>query len=461
MKCVIFRTIQPERSAYLGLSEEAHEKNQKNMHVNAQVTAVTTMMEVFGNCINGIMYLAMDGLNVKFATSALFMLLHFVVLSYAFLMNTRYNKNRIIEYGWFNVIKNIFGFNNGNVIQVENGNVGKADNKKGESKVKRNDKKVKKSPVSIVSSTQNLTVKNKNKIKSNAAKGNQVQEKVQCSAELTVSCPTAANEPSISEKVHFSASQMKNSSLSSDNMKPPDVFTISDNVTLNVPNISEKVIPLASQMDQPSSVKDNIQYSEAFTLSCNTAPNMASTSEKDALPVLQIAQPVNSNANDKHSDILTVSCTAAFNSFNVHGKNILYDTQMDTPSSSTKCKDMKMLSETVQCNNDPTISQNRSRIFDRLLSSLNEENIYIFNVMKLVQLEEAFANDQNIDGLTEENVNYTIVELPHFLGNLHRRQKKRGNMISDLIEYKNDDDKYQRHFEYFIEMEENFIENGC
>ena len=112
----------------------------------------------------------MDGLNVKFATSALFMLLHFVVLSYAFLMNTRYNKNRIIEYGWFNVIKNIFGCNNGNGIQVENGNAGKADSKKGESKVKRKDEKVKKSPVSIVSSAQNKTVKNK--IKSNASKGN-------------------------------------------------------------------------------------------------------------------------------------------------------------------------------------------------------------------------------------------------------------------------------------------------
>ena len=141
----------------------------------------------------------MDGLNVKFATSALFMLLHFVVLSYAFLMNTRYNKNRIIEYGWFNVIKNIFGCNNGNGIQVENGNAGKADSKKGGSKVKRKDEKVKKSPVSIVSSAQNKTVKNK--IKSNASKGNQGHEKIQCSEEFNVSCPTAANEPSISEKV--------------------------------------------------------------------------------------------------------------------------------------------------------------------------------------------------------------------------------------------------------------------
>ena len=430
------------------------------MHVNAQVTAVTTMMEVSGNCINGIMYLVMDGLNVKFATSALFMLLHFVVLSYAFLMNTRYNKNRIIEYGWFNVIKNIFGCNNGNGIQVENGNAGKADSKNGDSKVKRNDEKVKKSSVSTVSSNQNVTVKNK--IKSNAAKENQVQEKVQCSAELNVSLPTASNEPSISEKVNFSASQMKNSSSSSDNMKPPDVFTISGNVTLNVPSIPEKVIPLASQKDQPSFTNDDIKHSETITPSCNTASNIPSVSEKDALPVAQIDQPVTSSDMDKHPELSTVPCNAASNILNIHVKEILkWSTEMGKPSTSNKYKAIKMLSETIQCNHDPTISQSRSRVFDRLLSSLNEEDIYIYNVMRLVQLEEAFANDQNIDVLTDENVNYTIVELPHFLGSLHRRRIQRGNMISNLIEYKNDEDKYQAHFEYFIEMEENFIENGC
>ena len=405
------------------------------------------------------MYLAMDGLNVKFATSALFMLLHFVVLSYAFLMNTRYNKNRVIEYGWFNVIKNIFGCNNGNGIQVENGSAENVDSKNKDSKLKRHDEKVKKSPVSIVPSTQNVKIKGN--VKYNAAKGNKVHDKMQCPDELTVSSPTDANRPQISERASFSASPIKNSSSSSNNIKHPDVFTISCNVTLNVPDISEKAIPLASQMDQPSFANDTIKHSEVVTLSCNTASNMASISEKDALPVLKMSQPVISNGIDTHPELSTVLCNAASNVWNINVKDIFSDTQMDKPSSSKKCTAIKRFCETIQCNNDPNISQNRSRIFDRLLSSLNEEGIYIFNVMRLVQLEEAFANDQNIDVLTDENVNYTIVELPHFLGSLHRRRIQRGNMISNLIEYKNDEDKYQAHFEYFIEMEENFIENGC
>ena len=78
------------------------------MHVNAQVTAVTTMMEFSGNCINSVIFLVL-GDHGKFISSALYMFLYFVVLSYAFVMNTRYNKNRIIEYGWLNVLKNISG----------------------------------------------------------------------------------------------------------------------------------------------------------------------------------------------------------------------------------------------------------------------------------------------------------------------------------------------------------------
>ena len=100
------------------------------------------------------MYLVMDGLNVKFATSALFMLLHFVVLSYAFLMNTRYNKNRIIEYGWLNVIKNIFGCNSRRTIEAENGNAKKGNSKEGESTPNCDGGKIKNSRPSVANNWQ-------------------------------------------------------------------------------------------------------------------------------------------------------------------------------------------------------------------------------------------------------------------------------------------------------------------
>ena len=89
------------------------------MHVNAQVTAVTTMMEFSGNCISFVIFIVLGG-HGKFTSSVSIMFLNFVVLSYAFMMNTKYNKNRIIEYGWLNVFKNIFGCNRQNVVSAKN-----------------------------------------------------------------------------------------------------------------------------------------------------------------------------------------------------------------------------------------------------------------------------------------------------------------------------------------------------
>ena len=427
--------------------------------MNAQVTAVTTMMEISGNCINGILYLAMNGLNVKFASSALFMLLHFVVLSYAFLMNTRYNKNRIIEYGWLNVIKNIFGCSSRKGFEVENGNAQKSNRKKNKSTPSRDGGQIKK-PRSIPSNTQNVT--HKRNVQSNAAKENRVQDKINCPKNLSVTHIAADYEPSISESVFQPSSQMEQSSSSGDNIKPPGVFTISCNEISIVPIISEKIIPPTSSRDHPTIENDIIKQSEAINVSCNVACNVPSLSENENPIGRQMDQPFFSNDNVKHHKVLPVSCNVSSNVFNDKGKDILSDFQkMDEPSSSNKCQVLDVSGNTIQYNKESSISQNRSRIFDKLLSSLDKENIYIYNVMRLVELEEAYANRLNIDTLTDEKANHTIVELPHFLGNPNRRRTMRGNMISYLIEHKSDDDKYKAHFEYFMEMEENFIENGC
>ena len=127
------------------------------MHVNAQVTAVTTMMEFSGNSINFIIFLVLGG-HGKFTSSALYMLLHFVVLSYAFLMNTRYNKNRIIEYGWLNVVKNILMCNKRNVVLCDNNNAGIPNRRKYTHNVKNTDKAIDKLGISTVTNSQTVSV---------------------------------------------------------------------------------------------------------------------------------------------------------------------------------------------------------------------------------------------------------------------------------------------------------------
>ena len=90
------------------LSESTNNENMRRMKVNAQVTAVTSMLEVFGNIFQWIVWTVWT----KFAgygTLIQSILLYFVILPYAFLMNTSQNKNRIIEDGWMNVLKNVVG----------------------------------------------------------------------------------------------------------------------------------------------------------------------------------------------------------------------------------------------------------------------------------------------------------------------------------------------------------------
>ena len=92
-----FRQIDPVHSAYLGLNEDTQQNNERKMHINAQVTAVIMMLEFLGNFHIVVIFMEWGELT-RFLISYFFMLLHFLVLSYAHLKNTRGNKNRIIQY---------------------------------------------------------------------------------------------------------------------------------------------------------------------------------------------------------------------------------------------------------------------------------------------------------------------------------------------------------------------------
>ena len=102
---------------HLGLSVDAQRIRSRNVLVNAQVTAVITILEFLGSCMMLIIRICRMVIGFSsFAGIALFMMIQFVVLSYAYLMNTRYNKHRIVEEGWKNVMKNMSFFQKHNVV---------------------------------------------------------------------------------------------------------------------------------------------------------------------------------------------------------------------------------------------------------------------------------------------------------------------------------------------------------
>ena len=79
----------------------------KRIKVNAQVTFMISVLEMIG-------YILMITVVVIFKSTALpviinIEIMYMIILPRAYLMNTSYNKGRIIEHGWKNVFKNTFG----------------------------------------------------------------------------------------------------------------------------------------------------------------------------------------------------------------------------------------------------------------------------------------------------------------------------------------------------------------
>ena len=84
--------------------------NMKRLQINAQVTAMTTLIEHIGNVTSLIVTIHFTT-NFSWFLSRLIleMLFYCIIVPHSFLMNTSDNKNRIMEYGWKGVFQNLIG----------------------------------------------------------------------------------------------------------------------------------------------------------------------------------------------------------------------------------------------------------------------------------------------------------------------------------------------------------------
>ena len=100
----LFRRISPATNpiASENLSHNQNEINMKKVKTNAQVTSMVCIIETAVVLFNWITF----GL-IGFWISLF--ILYLILLPYVFLMNTSHNKERVIEYGWKNVIWNFIG----------------------------------------------------------------------------------------------------------------------------------------------------------------------------------------------------------------------------------------------------------------------------------------------------------------------------------------------------------------
>ena len=77
--------------------------------VNAQVTAMISSIEFifFTAHVVGVSIVGGTNSEIVVLVMVMYMILFLIVSPYSFLMNTSHNKNRIIEHGWINVMKNM------------------------------------------------------------------------------------------------------------------------------------------------------------------------------------------------------------------------------------------------------------------------------------------------------------------------------------------------------------------
>ena len=88
-------------------SDRAKSLEMKKIQVNLQVTAMISILECIGNVIHIVLLAYFKGTHFIILIHTI--ILYSILLPRALLMNTSANKTRILESGWTNVLKNIFG----------------------------------------------------------------------------------------------------------------------------------------------------------------------------------------------------------------------------------------------------------------------------------------------------------------------------------------------------------------
>ena len=98
----------PDNLAVKMLSHEVQNRNVRKVKINAQITFVIYVLECIANTSIYILWGFVYGTS-NHVTLGLAILWFHIILPYTFLMNTSHNKNRVMNDGWWNTIKNTFG----------------------------------------------------------------------------------------------------------------------------------------------------------------------------------------------------------------------------------------------------------------------------------------------------------------------------------------------------------------
>ena len=95
-----------------------------------------------------------------------------------------------------------------------------------------------------------------------------------------------------------------------------------------------------------------------------------------------------------------------------------------------------------------------------LLTCIDDEYTYTKILTHFVDVEEAYKTGKHIDTSNHNYEQLKIDTLPYFVGSSERKLEMRTSKLQTLLHIRNETDNYNILFEQFVDMEENFIENG-
>lgn len=95
-----------------------------------------------------------------------------------------------------------------------------------------------------------------------------------------------------------------------------------------------------------------------------------------------------------------------------------------------------------------------------LMTSIEDEDTYTKILRHFIDAEEAHKDGKCIDILNYNYEQLKIDTLPNFIGCSERKLAMRSSKLKFLLQIKKETEIYNIHFDQFVAMEENFVENG-
>ena len=96
-----------------------------------------------------------------------------------------------------------------------------------------------------------------------------------------------------------------------------------------------------------------------------------------------------------------------------------------------------------------------------LLTSIDDDYKYTKLLTHFVDAEEAHKAGKPIYTSNHNYEQLKIDTLPNFVGSSKRKLEMRTSILQTLLHIRKETDSYNIHLEQFVDMEENFLENGC